>query len=100
MGKPKGLSKTGGRKAGEPNKRTASMYKFKRCLHERLSDLGCNIDEELARAIRQGNHEMVKAIQSLYPYIQPKFKDQEPIPRAVEEKEDDSSTESLLELLR
>jgi hypothetical protein len=96
----KGGPKVAGRKAGTPNKRTVDAYKFKRCLHERLMDLGCNIDEELLKVIRQGNHEMVKAIQSLYPYIQPKFKDADPLPPEVSEKDDDSSTDSLLESLK
>jgi hypothetical protein len=100
MPKPKGSPKTGGRAKGSVNKNTADKIRFNRNLHDRLMAHGCDIDKEIARCIETNNYEMVKAIQGLYPYIQPKWKEAElPIP-ITDDEYDDEDTESILEALQ
>jgi len=100
MPKPKGSEKTGGRQLGSQNKRTADKAKFNRDLHARLKAFGCDIDEEMAKAIFQKNYEMVKALQGLLPYVQPKWKDADmPVP-VLDESFEDEDTDSILEALQ
>ena len=94
-GKPR--PEKAGRKPGSVNKHTADKVKFNRNLHERLKAHGCDIDKEIARCIESNNYEMVKAIQSLYPYIQPKYKEVEIVISDVDDVDDDGEdTDSLL----
>lgn len=59
-----------GRKAGVPNKVT---IKFR----DRLEHHGVDLEAELAKAILAGNIEMIKALQLLLPYAQPRLKESE-----------------------
>jgi hypothetical protein len=95
-GRPEGS----GRKPGSTNRRTEDKKKFNRDLHARLKAFGCDIDEEMAKAIFQKNYEMVKALQGLLPYVQPKWKDADmPIP-VLEETFEDEDTDAILEALQ
>ena len=96
----KGAPKVGGRKAGVPNKRTEDKVKFNRDLHARLKAFGCDLDDEMAKAIFSKNYEMVKALQGLLPYVQPKWKDADmPVP-VLDESFEDEDTDSILEALQ
>lgn len=63
-----GSPKTGGRKKGTPNKSTTY-------LRQALADVGCSIEEALAKAIHSENTQMIQALSLLLPYLTPKFKD-------------------------
>jgi hypothetical protein len=62
--------KTGGRKKGQPNKATK---KFR----EMLATNGVDFEQELAKAIITKDVELIKALQTILPYLQPKLKEQE-----------------------
>ena len=67
-GKPKGLPRSGGRKAGVPNKVT--VY-----LRQAMADVGCNIEVALAKAINSSDIKMIEALALILPYFVPKFRE-------------------------
>jgi hypothetical protein len=94
----KGKPKTGGRKKGVRNKTT---LKFR----DRLEANGVDIEQELAKAILSGNVDLIKALQSLLPYLQPRLKETDsaaqPTPKASLDAEVESlNEEDLLNLVK
>jgi hypothetical protein len=90
----KGRAKTGGRKRGSRNK---SVYKFR----DRLEAQGVDFEGALAEAIKTKDVELIKALQSLLPYLQPKLKEREaPAEEPESTPEEEASTEELLSLLK
>lgn len=81
-----------GRKKGTPNKATLA-------LRERLAAHGCDFEEELAKAIMAKDYAMVQVLQSLLPFIQPKFKDREPVQEKTNNVDDSLSSFSTEELI-
>ena len=68
MGRPKGLAKTGGRKAGTPNRNTQALI-------ETLDSLGCNPIEGLARIALDPTTKLelrVRCFAELAQYVYPK----------------------------
>ncbi len=95
--KKKKRPKTGGRKLGTPNKKSAVF-------RERLESHGCDIDQALAKAILARDYEMIKALQTLLGYFVPKLRDIEPTQHPASPPAPDptvqASTESLLALVK
>lgn len=67
-GRPKGQPKVGGRQKGTPNR--ATMY-----LRQALAEVGCNIEDEIYKAIKDKNIQMIQALSLLLPYLAPKYKE-------------------------
>lgn len=68
MGRPKGLAKTGGRKAGTPNRNTQALIEI-------LDSLGCNPIEVLARIALDPTTKpelKVRCFAELAQYVHPK----------------------------
>ena len=79
-GRPPGHPKSGGRKKNTPNKTTTVIQDFR----TRLETKKIDIEAELAKAILQGNVDMIKALTGLMPYLTPRLKEAEekpPIPQ-------------------
>ena len=93
----KGKPKTGGRKKGTSNK---STLRFR----DRLEAHGVDLEEELSKAIKAGNIELIKALQSLLPYTAPRFKDietpQDTDEEATERTSNERSTADLVSLVK
>lgn len=93
MSRPKGLPKTGGRKAGTPNKRTV-------VLKEELERVGFDWQVEFQKAYSASETFKCKILVDLLPYLTVKLKEQE----SKEDDENvpvtDASTEDLLNVIK
>lgn len=72
-GRPPGYPKSGGRQAGTPNKR--SLW-----LSEKLEEVQFDFAVEFKKAFDANDFTKVAALQSLLPYLAPKFKERDPEP--------------------
>lgn len=89
LGKPTGSPKTGGRKAGTPNKR--SIW-----LREELDKADINWGIELKKALDTLDYKKAEILVSLLPFLNPKLKEKE-MEDEVESKAEEA--DSLLNLI-
>ena len=90
--KPIGLPKTGGRKAGTPNKKSV-------WLREELENAGINWGEQLKEALSSLDYKKAEILISLLPYLNPKMKEVD-IAVSNEESIPESEEPSLLEIIK
>lgn len=92
MSRPKGLPKTGGRKAGTPNKRTV-------VLKEELERVGFDWQVEFQKAYSSSETFKCKILVDLLPYLTVKLKEQEVKEEFEDLVEVQASTEDLLKVI-
>lgn len=95
-GKPR--PKNAGRKKGTPNKKTER-------LRDLLSENGCDLEAELAKAIINKDIDLIKALSTILPYLQPKLKEADNSPTQAQPEEDapslsEVSTADLIKLVK
>jgi hypothetical protein len=83
-----------GRKKGKPNKNTLLF-------RERLEELDFDFEKELVEAIQSSNMKKLSALQTLLPYLLPKFKEIEvpQTPQQEVEKADEQDIDKLLRIV-
>ncbi len=91
--------KNSGRKRGVRNKKTV---KTRARLGDVLAKQGVNVEEEIAKAIRNGDKDMLKALQGLLPYLQPRIAVETPAPKieTPEKQEEPTSAADNLSIIR
>lgn len=87
--KPMGLPKSGGRKAGTPNKK--SIW-----LREELEKAEINWGEQFKASLEVLDYERAKILISLLPYLNPRIKERD----SEAESEESSEQSSILEIIK